>query len=141
MTQKFEEDIYFKDEGKTMVASITYERIQTKQEEELLRDYYQQRFFERTGRKVMPKRKEIEVKPKAGESISETIYFQVRENQPLYAGIYFLPQKAPYVIPKLIDCLNKFKQEVTSHKENKDWPIVDYTIKELEKIVREQDDA
>lgn len=134
MTQKFEEDIYFKDDGKTLVASITYERVYTKQEEEMSRDYYVWRFSKRSE---VPKREKIEVKPKAGELVTETTTFQVRENQPLYAGLYFLPQRAPYVIPKLIDCLKNFKRELTASNKNKGWPIVDYTIKELEKIVEE----
>lgn len=110
---------------------VDYESDVTNQEIEQMKDYYQHTFSERLGKPV--NREKIEVKPHEGESMKWSTSFRVKLDEPLYPGLYFLHKKTPYVLPRLMDDLTKYKQK--SNLNNLQSRLIQHTLEGLSKII------
>jgi hypothetical protein len=113
----------------SLKVRITYDRVFTKEDEELSRKYFHFRARQR-GDQVNPE--DIKVSPKAGETTTATTSFTVELNQPLYLGLRKVYQEASYAFPLLIEDLRIYGDEHPEHKK-----LVSITINKLEKIIEE----
>jgi len=111
-------------------VEVSYECRVTQEEEERMRDYYQWRFSQRAGRQVP--REEIKVKPAKGDSHELITFFRVKLRRPLYTAL-FVQEKAPYVLPLLIEDLKKYREEHNLHGYKA--RLIQHAIKGLAKII------
>jgi len=114
MKEKYSSSIKFDGPGDArghfLDIKITFGHRVTQEEYDSNMDFYQMRFSQKTGKQVP--REEISVTPKVGELIESELHFEARLGRPLYDGIKDVHQKAPYVLPKLIEDLNNQKKEL-----------------------------
>lgn len=110
-------------------VEFDYQVTQTKVGEEQLRDFYQWRFSQRAGKEVP--REEIEVSPKEGDVYTTTMSFQVKIGEPLYVGLWGVPEQNREALPKLVDFLTEYQQNRLNERERR---LVDWVIKGLNEI-------
>jgi len=123
--RKYESSIKFND-GRLQVT-VTFECLATREEEEALREFYQQRH----------PNERVEIHPTEGELAKKTAFFHVSLNENLNHPskswvLTKIHQQAPYVLPRLIDDLKRYG------KNNLREPEIQLThslIKGLRKIV------
>ena len=132
MSKKYESLIEC--EGSRLKIKVIYEQCTSKEEEEFLRDSYQFRFSQKAGRHVPPE--EIEVSPTAGELSEVTAFFDVKLGEPLYIGLPKLHRRAPYVLPSLINDLERYGEK--NHREP-EAQLVQRAITGLRKIIESGD--
>ncbi|MFH1636996.1 MAG: hypothetical protein ABIB71_01060 [Candidatus Woesearchaeota archaeon] len=127
--KKYRSTIKFKKD--LLEISISYERAITREDMESYLDYYQWRFSQKTGKPVP--REEIIVSPKAGELIEEATLFIVTVGHPLYVGLSFVHQRAPYVLPKLIEDLRQYREKYVLQENQEE--LIQHTVGGLEGII------
>jgi len=119
-------------ETSALVIAVAYERSVTKQDEAHIKATYQRLFSAKAGRNI-PK-EEIKVSPATNETMELTTHFSVRLGKPLYVGLPLLHQKAPYVLPRLIQNLKKYP---TKSLQEPQIRLIRYAIAGLEEIVNQ----
>ena len=76
---------------------------------------------------------EIEVTPSEGQTKTVNTSFRVNLGRPLYPGLYFIHQRAGYVLPNLISDLTKCKQEYDQYTLQS--RLIQYTLDGLNEII------
>lgn len=117
----------------TLKVEVVYETQVTEVENRSGREYFQWRLRRERGQEI-PLDK-IQVTPATGEVTKRTTTFITKLDGRLYAGLPLLHQRVPYVLPKVIVDLKKFREQKTEAT-NDQKRLLDYTIDGLESIVR-----
>lgn len=89
---------------------LSYERRVTRQEVEQSRDYFRRRFVEQ-GHTVVPE--SIEVHPGEGELADEATIVRVAVGDPFPRLLREIHRRAPYVLPRFVDDLARYKESNT----------------------------
>ncbi len=127
--RKYNSNIKFRKGCLDITAS--YECPVTRKEVEEALDYYQWRLSEKAGRQIP--RKEITVNLREGELQELITGFRVKLGKPLYIGLSNVHQKAPYVLPRLIEDLQKYEKKHKLRKEKS--KLIHHAIDGLKEIV------
>jgi len=112
-------------------VELNYEIVTTREEAEMLKDIFQIRLSRKVGRPIP--RDEIQITPDEGQVRRENIQFIVRKNESFYVGLNYLHQKAPYVLPRLVEELQHYLEsmDVVNHRRE----LLDFTISGLNGII------
>lgn len=114
-------------------VELTYEHLVTEEDYEQMLSSFQVKFSYKAGRHVP--REEISVEPKVGELSESRNRFIVELGSPLYVGLKDIHKRAPYVLPKLIEALDR--DQTGKELGKTDGELVRYLVSGLADIVEQ----
>lgn len=95
----FEED--------SITINFAHDHVETEEEVQARRTFYQQQFSHRAGREIPLD--EISVTPEEGIVHQVQTSFKVSSGEPLYSGLFYLHQENPELLPKLVKDLEAYR--------------------------------
>lgn len=121
----------------SLEVTVEYEQITTRKEVESVLDYFQWRFSQKTGKEVP--REEIKVNLTEGDVHKTETYFCVRLNEPIYGGLILVHQRALYVLPKLVEELTQYHEDLKPKLKNNSLQLIEQCIVDLKNIIEQKD--
>lgn len=119
--------------GSCLDIRLDYESPTTKEEVEAILDYFEHRFSLRIGEEIS--RGEITTNIKEGDLNERITRFRVKLGESLYIGLEKIHQEVPYVLPNLMDDLERY---IGDHDlQDAETRLIHQTVRDLRRIIEQ----